>query len=171
MHLVTFHHWKNRDTHANENILVCVAEAPSHALLWLYKESVFRGLQCGDAWHGGVKLPVKPTETGKGHRQQHTWRVSLCFLTVSVLSVCVGWRLGWEWGGLSVGPYLCIFGNHMVWNSMFTCTHGTELIEDNQWVWASTKPPPPHSFPHTCTHILYIQTHNILQPHTHAHTY
>lgn len=65
----------------------CVAKGSSHVPLWLYNGSVFRGLQCGDAWHGGVKLPVKPTETGKGHRQQHTLGVSLCFLTVPLLSV------------------------------------------------------------------------------------
>lgn len=147
------------------NTLWCVAEGSSHALLWLYKESVFRGLQCGDAWHGSVKLAVKPTETGMGHRQQHRWRVSLCFFTLSALSVwlcvCVGWR------DVSVCLYLCIFGNLMVWNNMYTCTHGTAFMEDYQWACTSKKPPSLHPF--TCS--FFIHAHNFSVATSHAHTH
>ncbi len=137
-------------THKKMNTVGCVAEGPSHALLWLYKESVFRVLQCGEAWHSSVKLPVKPTETGKGHRQQHTW-VSLCFpLCVCVLSV-------WLFEGY-VCPYLFIFGNDTVWNSTLAGTHGTAL-----------SPPlisPPIS---VCVHTLNIQTNKFsATTHTHA---
>lgn len=139
----------------------CVGENPSHALLWPHKETVFRVRQCGDAWHVGVKLPVKPTETGMGHEQQHTWRVSLCFLTVSALSVCVGWR--WTWWMCVCN---CIFGNLMIQNSISTWTRGAPFMEACQWVWASTNPP---SYPRSISH-SHAHTHSTYR-HSFLHTW
>lgn len=80
-------------------MLRCVTARDSRAALLVHKEPVFRGIQCGHAWHCGVKLPVKTTVTGTGHRQQQqqqqTWWVTVSFLTTSAPSVCPGWR--W-WG-------------------------------------------------------------------------
>ncbi len=154
------------------NTVLFVAGGSSHALLWLYKESVFRGLRCGDAWHGGVKLPVKPTETGKGHRQQHTWRVSLCFLTVSVwlsvwLCVCVGQR--WVGGYECVSIPLYFWKPHGMKQQVHLHTrhsaHGGLSVSVSILLFS------PATIIHTCTHTLNIQTHNFLQPHTHAPMY
>lgn len=53
-----------------------------------------------------MKPPVKPTEIGMGQRQQHTWRVSLCFLTVSALSVWLCVCLGWGGGDVHTTVFL-----------------------------------------------------------------
>lgn len=163
---VNFHQWKKRTcknrlrhthAHAQMSSVCCVAEGSSHVLLWLYKGSVFRGLQCGDAWHGGVKLPVKPTETGKGHRQQHTWRVSLRFLTASLLSVCLRVEGLGRWGGGHTSVFL-----ETTWNE--TSCSLTYMVE-HSWRTISK-----------CEHLItphptpYTHTHNFLQPLTHAPT-
>ena len=132
-----------RCAHTHTHTVWCVAEAPSHALLWLHKESVFGGLQCGDAWHVGVKPPVKPTETGKGHRQQRTWRVSLRSLTVSVLCVwlcvCVGVE---EEVGLWVCVHTSVFLETTCYETACSLTHMAQ-----HW-WRSISecehPQPPH---------------------------
>lgn len=148
-------------THIHTHTVWCVAEAPSHALLWLHKESVFGGLQCGDAWHVGVKPPVKPTETGKGHRQQRTWRVSLRSLAVSVLSVwlcvCVGVE---EEVGLWVCVHTSVFLETTCYETACSLTHMAQ-----HW-WRSISEcehhnaPPclkPPAYKHEHTHSL---THN-----------
>lgn len=136
----------------------CVGENPSHALLWPHKETVFRVRQCGDAWHVGVKLPVKPTETGMGHEQQHTWRVSLCFLTVSALSVCVGWRWRWTW-------WMCVCNCVFLETSWYRTASPLEPMVHHSWKLVSgcehpqTHCPTPGQY-HTCTrtHILHTDT-------------
>lgn len=132
-------------TQAAMNCVCCVAEGASHALLCLYKGSVLGGLQCGDAWHGGVMLPVKPSETGKGHRQQHTGRVNLCFLTASSLSVLLGvcvecWMEDGAGGG--AGGHTSLF-LETTWYEI-SCSH--THMAGHCWRtisehWASSNPP------------------------------
>lgn len=153
--------------HTHEHGLVCGRRFFPRISV-LYKESVFRGLQCGDAWRGGVKLPVKPTETGKGHRKQHTRRVSLCFLTVSVLSVWLCVCVGWSWGGCEcVSMPLYFWKPHGMtqrvhWNTWHDTHGGPSVSVSIHW---------PNPFPSHCRTHMHIHTSTQFSATTHTCTH
>lgn len=114
----------------------------------------------------------KTTEIGTGHRQQHTWRVSLCFLTVSALSVWLCVCVGWRWRRCEcVSIPLYFWKPHGM--KQHVHLHTWHRIHGGLSVTVSIhKPPrplPSTTTTHTCTHILQTKTHNFLQaPLTHA---
>lgn len=70
--------WHVRNIHKGEDSVVCGRRFFPRTAVVAQRVSVERP----SVWPcvtRCVKLPVKPTETGTGHRQQHRWRVSLCF--------------------------------------------------------------------------------------------
>lgn len=154
----------------------CVAEGPSHALLWLYKESVFRGLS---VWRCVTQRCEAACKT---HRNRYGSQATAYMEGQPVLSHCVcaeclavccaGWRWRWRWRGVSECVSIPSVFLETTWYE--TACPLAHIAQDYQWVWASTNSPPTHpQLPpctHTHIHILHTKTHDFSAATTNMHT-